>query len=96
MKLNKLLAVCLSAVTIFGASFAAGCGSRENDSKGPSDSSGAYGDVVFDSKKGEMYLDTKEGKTPRSPIRKATAANGSVSCRGISWKRTRERSIISY
>ena len=64
MKLNKLLAVCLSAVTIFGASFAAGCGSRENDSKGPSDSSGAYGDVVFDSKKGEMYLDTKEGKTP--------------------------------
>ena len=95
MKLNKLLAVCLSAVTIFGASFAAGCGSRENDSKGPSDSSGAYGDVVFDSKKGEMYLDTKEGKTPI----KITYSEGN----GSEWIRQlsrhfleADRSIISY
>lgn len=61
MKVKKLFAVCLSAVTIFGTGLAAGCANPREDSKNPSNSSGSYGECVFDSKKGEMYLDTKRG-----------------------------------
>ena len=62
MKLKKLLAVCLSAVSIFGAGVMAACGERTPH--GGDSSGGDYGDVTFDAKSGEMYLGSKEGKTP--------------------------------
>lgn len=60
MKTKKIMAAVLSAVALFGTCFAAGCGGGG----GGTSSGGDYGNVVFNERTGEMYLDTMEGKTP--------------------------------
>lgn len=91
MKTKKIMAAVLSAVALFGTCFAAGCGGGG----GGTSSGGDYGNVVFNERTGEMYLDTMEGKTPlRSLTRRATARSGCVNGAAISLNRKRERTII--
>lgn len=59
MKAKKFLAMLLSAVTLASVGSMAACG--KSDEK---ESAGVAEDVVFDTKSGEMYYETKAGKTP--------------------------------
>lgn len=56
--MKKFLALLGAVVMALGAFALVGCGGRE--SKGPS----SYGDATFDEESGELYIESKTGKTP--------------------------------